>query len=138
MAGLKHSIIRGGLEGLYFTGAHLVLKPLVGGVGAILTFHHVLPPRVERFQPNRILEITPRFLTRVVKLLRRSNVDVISLDEMQRRTAVDPAHAFYLGYEMAKAVTSLTLGKNYVQDEALRWGFLTRPEQSHRQQKTSE
>jgi hypothetical protein len=45
---------------------------------------------------------------------------------------VDPAHAFYLGYEMAKAVTALTLGKNYKQDEALQWGFLTRPETSHR------
>jgi dihydropteroate synthase-like protein len=41
-------------------------------------------------------------------------------------------HAFYLGYEMAKAVTALTLGKNYTQDQALRWGFLTVPEQSHR------
>jgi dihydropteroate synthase-like protein len=48
-------------------------------------------------------------------------------EEMQRRTAIDPSHAFYLGYEMAKAVTSLTLGKNYVQDEALRWGFLREP-----------
>jgi len=54
-------------------------------------------------------------------------------DEMQKRAQIDASHAFYLGYEMAKAVTSLTLGKNYVQDEALRWGFLTRPEQSHRQ-----
>lgn len=45
---------------------------------------------------------------------------------------IDPAHAFYLGYEMAKAVTALTLGKNYQQDEALAWGFLTRPETSHR------
>ena len=45
---------------------------------------------------------------------------------------IDPAHAFYLGYEMAKAVTALTLGKNYVQDQALRWGFLTVPEESHR------
>jgi dihydropteroate synthase len=42
---------------------------------------------------------------------------------------VDPAHAFYLGYEMAKAVTALTLGKNYIQDQPLRWGFLTRPEE---------
>ena len=33
---------------------------------------------------------------------------------------------------MAKAVTALTLGKNYMQDQALRWGSLTRPEQSHR------
>jgi dihydropteroate synthase-like protein len=53
--------------------------------------------------------------------------------QMLQRDAIDPAHAFYLGYEMAKAVTALTLGKNYVQDEALRWGFLTRPEESHRQ-----
>ncbi|MGO9703103.1 MAG: polysaccharide deacetylase family protein [Xanthobacteraceae bacterium] len=85
MAGLKQTIIRGGLESLFFTGAHMALKPLLGGVGVILTFHHVRPPRPDRFQPNHILEITPRFFTRVVKLLRRSRVDVISLDEMHRR-----------------------------------------------------
>jgi dihydropteroate synthase len=45
---------------------------------------------------------------------------------------IDASHAFYLGYEMAKAVTALTLGKEYRQDEALDWGFLTRPEQHHR------
>lgn len=42
----------------------------------------------------------------------------------------DVAHAFYLGYEFAKAATALTLGKQYTQDEALRWGFLTVPERS--------
>jgi dihydropteroate synthase-like protein len=51
--------------------------------------------------------------------------------EMQKRGAIDPSHAFYLGFEMAKALTALTLGKNYVQDQALRWGFLTREEKSH-------
>lgn len=45
---------------------------------------------------------------------------------------IDAAHAFYLGYEMAKAMTALTLAKEYRQDEALNWGFLTRPETSHR------
>ncbi|WP_166820305.1 DUF6513 domain-containing protein [Thalassoroseus pseudoceratinae] len=40
----------------------------------------------------------------------------------------DPSHAFYLGYEFAKAITALTLGKQYTQDESLRWGFLTVPE----------
>jgi dihydropteroate synthase-like protein len=49
---------------------------------------------------------------------------------MLREEPIDPAHAFYLGYEMAKAVTALTLGKNYVQDQALRWGFLRQPEKS--------
>jgi peptidoglycan/xylan/chitin deacetylase (PgdA/CDA1 family) len=85
MAGLKDTIIRGGLESLYFSGAHWALQPLVGGVGVILTMHHVRPPRPDRFQPNRILEITPHFLARVVQLLRRAGVDVISLDEMYRR-----------------------------------------------------
>ncbi len=49
---------------------------------------------------------------------------------MLAREPIDPSHAFYLGYEMAKAMTALTLGKNYVQDQALRWGFLTVPEES--------
>ncbi len=85
MSGLKQTIVRGGLESLYFTGAHVVLKPFVAGVGAILTLHHVRPPRPGRFQPNRLLEVTPRFLARVVKSLRRSGLDLISLDEMRRR-----------------------------------------------------
>jgi peptidoglycan/xylan/chitin deacetylase (PgdA/CDA1 family) len=85
VAPLRQAIIRGGLESLYFTGAHAALKPLVGGVGVILTFHHVRPPRPQRFQPNRLLEVTPRFLARVVELLQRSNVDLISLDEMHAR-----------------------------------------------------
>ena len=44
----------------------------------------------------------------------------------------DPSHAFYLGYEVSKAVTALTLGKNYTQDTALDWGHLTVEEVSHR------
>ncbi len=45
---------------------------------------------------------------------------------------IDAEHAFYLGFEMSKALTALTLGKNYEQDEPLRWGFLTRAEKYHR------
>jgi len=50
----------------------------------------------------------------------------------KRPRNLDAAHAFYLGYEMAKAATALTLSKDYRQDEALDWGFLTGPERSHR------
>jgi dihydropteroate synthase-like protein len=50
--------------------------------------------------------------------------------QMCEQAEIDASHAFYLGYEMAKAVTALTLGKNYTQDQALRWGFLTREEHS--------
>lgn len=46
---------------------------------------------------------------------------------------LDESHAFYLGYEMAKALTALTLGKAYRQDEALDWGYLTAPQGRHRQ-----
>jgi dihydropteroate synthase-like protein len=47
-------------------------------------------------------------------------------------SSIDPSHAFYLGFEMAKALTALTLDKQYEQDQALDWGFLTRPEDHHR------
>lgn len=43
----------------------------------------------------------------------------------QKPANLDPSHAFYLGYEMSKAMTAMQLGKNYEQDEALDWGFLT-------------
>lgn len=44
---------------------------------------------------------------------------------------LDAGHSFYLGYEMAKAKTALTLGKNYIQDEALDWGLATETENRH-------
>jgi dihydropteroate synthase-like protein len=44
---------------------------------------------------------------------------------------LDAAHSFYLGYEMCKAATALTLGKQYRQDESLDWGFLTQEETRH-------
>lgn len=47
-----------------------------------------------------------------------------------RGQEIDSAHAFYLGFEMAKALTALTLGKQYRQDQPLNWGFLTRLEVS--------
>jgi len=45
---------------------------------------------------------------------------------------LDATHAFYLGFELAKAATALTLGKQYRQDESLDWGLLTHPEEYHR------
>ena len=51
-------------------------------------------------------------------------------DRATAASSVDASHAFYLGYELSKAVTALTLGKQYNQDQALSWGFLTVPERS--------
>ena len=42
---------------------------------------------------------------------------------LKRDETIDASHAFYLGYELAKAATALTLGKAYNQDQELRWGL---------------
>ncbi len=85
MAGLKKAAVKSVLEGLYFSGAHAALRPWLGGVGVILMLHHVRPPRPEAFQPNRLLDVTPDFLDRVVASIRRADVDIVSLDEARRR-----------------------------------------------------
>ncbi|MFL9823900.1 polysaccharide deacetylase family protein [Rhodoplanes sp. SY1] len=82
---LKRAIIRSGLEALYFSGAHRLMRPVLGGIGAILMLHHVRPARPDGFQPNRLLEIIPEFLEQVVARLARSKVDFVSLDEVYRR-----------------------------------------------------
>ncbi|MFY9818264.1 MAG: polysaccharide deacetylase family protein [Pseudolabrys sp.] len=86
---MKKTIIRSGLETLYFSGTHHWMRPLVGGVGAILTLHHVRPQRPDAFQPNRHLEVTPEFLERLLRRLARARIDVISLNEMHRRFIED-------------------------------------------------
>ncbi|MEK6248847.1 MAG: dihydropteroate synthase, partial [Planctomycetales bacterium] len=48
------------------------------------------------------------------------------------RASLSARHAFYLGYEMCKASTAITLGKTYQQDEPLEWGMLTQPENRYR------
>jgi dihydropteroate synthase-like protein len=57
-------------------------------------------------------------------------------DAHKPATSVDPSHAFYLGYELAKASIALALSKEYRQDEALEWGYLTQREESHRLRKS--
>ncbi|MGZ3410642.1 MAG: polysaccharide deacetylase family protein [Xanthobacteraceae bacterium] len=85
MARFRDKVIRAGFEALHLTGAHEILSKFCGGVGTILTFHHVRPPRPNAFQPNGLLEVTPEFLNEVVGILRDGDIDLISLDEMQRR-----------------------------------------------------
>jgi len=50
---------------------------------------------------------------------------------------LDASHAFYLGYELAKAEIAMTLDKQYQQDEPLDWGYLTRSNKPHRISLTS-
>jgi peptidoglycan/xylan/chitin deacetylase (PgdA/CDA1 family) len=81
MKQLRNNVIRAGLDALYFTGAHHVLRPILAGVGTIFMLHHVRPARDEPFQPNRHLEITPGFLREVLTHVRARDIDIVSLDE---------------------------------------------------------
>ena len=51
--------------------------------------------------------------------------------ESLRSGDINSDHAFYLGYEISKAVTALVLGKDYRQDQPLDWGHLPHPEIGH-------
>ncbi len=42
----------------------------------------------------------------------------------------EPAHAFYLGKELARASLAMALGKTYRQEGGLSWGYLTPPDDS--------
>ena len=109
---MKKTVIRTGLETLYFTGMHHWMRPLVGGVGAILTLHHVRPARPDAFQPNRLLEVTPEFLERLLRRLARARIDVISLDEMHRRFIED---------DFRRRFVCLTFDDGY--KDFLRWAY---------------
>lgn len=52
-----------------------------------------------------------------------------NIQEIFAQLEVDePAHAFYLGKELARASLAVTLGKTYRQEGSLSWGYLTPPD----------
>jgi peptidoglycan/xylan/chitin deacetylase (PgdA/CDA1 family) len=85
MKQFRNTVIRAGLGALYFSGAHVLLRPIFAGVGAIFMLHHVRPSRDGAFQPNHHLEVTPDFLREMLTHLRSRGIDIISMDEMHRR-----------------------------------------------------
>ncbi|MFL6837237.1 MAG: polysaccharide deacetylase family protein [Bradyrhizobium sp.] len=85
MKHFRNTVIRAGLEALYFSGAHFLLRPIFAGVGAIFMLHHVRPSRDGEFQPNRHLEVEPEFLRAMLAHLRTLDIDIISMGEMHQR-----------------------------------------------------
>ena len=85
MKQFRNNVIRAGLEALYFTGAHYLLRPIFAGVGGIFMLHHVRPRRDNAFQPNHHLEITPEFLRAMLSHLRAHGIDIVTVDEMYQR-----------------------------------------------------
>jgi len=70
------------LELAYFSGRAWLKRR---GAGAILRFERVRPRHSGRFQPLRSGEITPGFLHRTIRALKRWKYDIVSIDEVCRR-----------------------------------------------------
>jgi len=87
MKQLRNTVIRAGLEALYFSGAHYLLRPIFAGIGAIFMLHHVRPRREAEFQPNHHLEIEPEFLRAMLSHLRARGIDIVTMDEVHQRLA---------------------------------------------------
>jgi peptidoglycan/xylan/chitin deacetylase (PgdA/CDA1 family) len=73
------------LELAYFSGSAWLRGRRIGGAGVVLRFERVRPPRAARFQPLKSHEITPRFLDRTIRALKRWKFDIVSMDEVCRR-----------------------------------------------------
>jgi len=56
-----------------------------GGAGVILRFERVRPRRAVRFQPLKSREITPGFLDRTIRALKRWKFDIVSMEEVCQR-----------------------------------------------------
>jgi dihydropteroate synthase len=105
-------------------------------------------PEVPRFGPEGLAELAGRVKDPNWRLYAEDG-DLVAFNGQHFLTDTDPfrlfermgvddaAHAFYLGYELAKATTALTLSKAYRQDQPLTWGFLTEPEVSRRDRHAS-
>lgn len=96
-------------------------------------------PKVPRFGPEALAELAGRIRDPNWRIFAEDGrIHAINGDRaldgddpfelFGRMGVAEPSHAFYLGYELMKAKTALTLGKAYRQDRPLDWGFLTEPE----------
>jgi len=69
----------------FFSGYARLMERRAGGAGAILRFERVRPARSVAFQPRRAHEITPDFLDRTIRALKRWKYDIVGMDEVHRR-----------------------------------------------------
>jgi peptidoglycan/xylan/chitin deacetylase (PgdA/CDA1 family) len=81
---------RAQMELAYFSFYARLKQRQTGGAGVILRFERVCPSRSARFQPLRSREITPRFLDRTIRALKRWKFDIVEIDEACRRAVTMP------------------------------------------------
>ena len=85
------------LELAYFTGRAWWGGIEKRGAGTILRFQRVRPSRRAAFQPLRADEVTPRFLDRAIRALKRWDYDIVSIDEVCRRAVIMPERRRFVG-----------------------------------------
>jgi peptidoglycan/xylan/chitin deacetylase (PgdA/CDA1 family) len=76
------------LELAYLSGKAFWQSREVGGAGVILRFEQVRPRRSGWFQPLKASEITPRFLDRTIRALKRWRYDFVTIEEACRRAVI--------------------------------------------------
>src|ERR1700722_15854700 len=73
------------LELAYFSGVPWLRGRRSGGAGVVLRFEGGRPPRSAGFQPLKAHEITPKFLDRTIRALKRWKYDIVPIDEACQR-----------------------------------------------------
>ncbi|HKS20537.1 MAG TPA: polysaccharide deacetylase family protein [Bradyrhizobium sp.] len=90
MASDSWFVKRAQMELAYFSFYARLKQRQAGGAGVVLRFHRVRPARTGGFQPHKAHEITPRFLDRAIRALKRWEYDIVSMDEACHRAALPP------------------------------------------------
>ena len=83
-------LTRARMELAYFSGSARLTQRNTGGAGVVLRFERVRERQHRRFQPLKAGEITPQFLDRTIRALKRWKYDIVSIDEVCRRAVTLP------------------------------------------------
>lgn len=114
---LRHHAFSAVFKAIALTRADRWSRNVAQGLGVILTLHHVRPARSERFQPNRLLEITPGFLDETLGLIKAEGYDIVSLDEALARLS---------GYRPGRFFVALTFDDGYRDNLEHAWPVLAK------------
>jgi peptidoglycan/xylan/chitin deacetylase (PgdA/CDA1 family) len=96
LASENRFVKRAQMELAYFSFYARLKQRQTGGAGIVLRFQRVRPRRLAGFRPLQAHEITPRFLDRTIRALKRWKYDVVSMDEVCRRAVLPPSRARFV------------------------------------------
>ena len=91
LASENRFVKRAQMELAYFSFYARLKQRQTGGAGVVLRFQRVRPRRLGGFQPLQAQEISPRFLDRTIRALKRWKYDIVSMDEACRRAVSPPS-----------------------------------------------